>query len=63
MNMEIELHTYIVYYMTGKGLAVKEIRATNEREAMKEARLHGKPYAGPTKKIDLPDKIVRPDQY
>jgi len=25
--------------------------------------LHGKPYAGPTKKIELPDKIVRKDQY
>ncbi len=53
--------TYIVYYQTAKGLALKEIKAENEREAMKEARLHGKPYAGPTKKIELPDKIVRKD--
>ncbi len=53
--------TYIVYYQSAKGLTLKEIKAENEREAMKEARLHGKPYAGPTKKIELPDKIVRKD--
>ena len=53
--------TYILSYYTPKGLKHVEIVAANEREARIKGRDYGKIHAGPTKKIELPDKIVRPD--
>ena len=53
---------YLVAFRPASGIVWKEIKARNVQEARKEARTIGPIYAGPTEKIILPDKIIRPDQ-
>jgi hypothetical protein len=53
---------FLVAFRPASGIVWREIRAKSVQEARKEARSIGPIYAGPTEKIVLPDKLVKPDQ-
>jgi len=55
------MKTYLIAFRPASGIVWKEIKARTVQEARNEARTIAPIYAGPTVKIELPDKIVRRD--